>query len=241
MYKQLTPFSTGSFAGKKLRPLKDFTFAAASYIAPVFVSEMRAAHYSYPLVFLKDPSESFGLYALLGFEQGQNLLVDENGAWEPSSHIPLALRRYPFALARKEGDAENFILCIDTGSGLVNEEEGEPLVGEDGKPAKIIEEATRFLSDVYTSEQATNAFCQEMESLGLLDAVDMKIRDAATGEKENVTGCHAVNEEKLNRLPDADFLRLKKRGALPLIYAHRFSLQYTERLLKFRSEKNNKI
>lgn len=240
MFKKLVPFNGQRHGNKKLRPVDNFKFAANSYLASLVVNEFSRASSVYPIVFLKDGSkenpEKFGVYALLGLRQGENLFVDEQGNWD-APYIPAIIRRYPFALGRSEAEGNNFLVCIDEESEFINETEGQPLTKEDGQPAEVVEKAKEYLSDLYKYGELTTRFCKDLADRELLTPLNMQIRDPHGGPSQSIGGCFGVNENKLNELSDQDFLELRKRGALPLIYAHLFSLPNMERLIRMQNEK----
>lgn len=236
MYKKLTPFIPQAFEGKRLKPVDRFPPVAGSYIAPLFINELRRAAHSYPVVFLKGPDGKFGLYALLGLKPDQNLFLDAEGRWRPFVHMPLTIQRYPFALAPNENDAASMVLCIDVECGYLSDQEGAPLV-VDGRPGPVVMEAQRFLVESMKAEQVTRLFCEDLEKLGVIEPLNVSLKNASTGETESISGCFAVNEAKFDRLSESDILGLKKRAALPLIYAHLFSLDNLERLLHLREER----
>lgn len=237
MYKKLKPFVPHDFKGKRLKPVDRFDVVAGSYVAPLFINELRRALRSYPVVFLREPEGGgFGLYALLGLKPEQNLFVDAEGGWLPFAHMPLMIQRYPFALAKNDADPSSMLLCIDVECGYLSDTEGAPLV-VDGQPGPVVTEAQRFLVETMKLEQATRQFCQDLAQIGLIETLNVSVKSMATGETETIGGCFRVSEEKLGKLSDADMLGLRKRGALSLIYAHLFSLDNMERLLHLREER----
>src|SRR5690606_6219718 len=61
-----------------------------------------------------------------------------------------------------------------------------------------------------------------IDALGLL--VERTIQVSKGGKLTNVVkGLKVVDEKKLNQLPEADFVSLRNKGALPLVYAHLLS------------------
>ena len=59
---------------------------------------MRALQSNFPLMFYKSPSDgSFTPVALFGFEQGENLFIDES-RWT-SQYIPMLIQRGPLMIA----------------------------------------------------------------------------------------------------------------------------------------------
>ncbi len=233
MFKKIVPYNTKVFANKRVKPVTTFDFARQSHLATLMVSECSRAAGIYPIVFLKE-GDSYGLYALLGLTPNENLFIDENGHWK-SSYVPAIIRRYPFVLAKTQ-DADNFMLGIDEESDFINDSEGEPLVGPDGKPSQMVENAKQFLTELHRTSLLTKRFCKELEDRDLLHPLSLQVK-SGNETMQNIAGCFGVNEKKFNELPDEAFLDLRKRGALPIIYAHLISLGQLERLVRLQTEK----
>lgn len=228
MFKKIVPFNVEKFAATKVQPVKSYEFAKHAHIASVLVNEVNRVAPTYPMVFLKESEEKYGLYALLGFKQGENLFVDDDGKWH-APYIPAIIRRYPFALGKGQGENQ-FVVCVDEESDLLSTEEGRPLV-EDGKPGEVVESVKKYLSDLYRFNEITARFCEEMKTRDLLQPLNMQLKQAGSDAPPvSVSGCFGVNEKKLNEMPDDQFLELRKSGALPMIYAHLLSLAQIARL-----------
>ncbi len=233
MFKKIVPFNTQNHSNLKVKPVDSFNFAKTSHIVSIIVNEFNRVALTYPIVFLKDNEEKYNAYALLGLKQGENLFVDEEGKWQ-SGYVPAIIRRYPFALGKGQAQ-DQFIVCIDEESPFINEEEGQPLVKEDGNPGEVVEKAKDFLTEIYRFNELTSRFCRELEDRNLLTQLNMQIKG---GEAPvNIAGCFGVDEKKLNALTDDEFLALRKNGSLPLIYAHLLSLAQIERLARLHSQK----
>jgi hypothetical protein len=233
MFKKIVPFNTQVHGHKKVKPVDSFEFISNTHIASLLISEFKRAATDLPIVFLKE-GEKFGAFALLGLKPGQNLFVNEKGEWT-GRYIPAIIRRYPFALGK--GHAEDqFLFCIDEESPFISDIEGEPLVGPDGKPSEVVEKAKGFLTEIYKFNQTTERFCVELAEKELLKPLNMQMKDAGSGQLQSVTGAFAVDEKRLNELSDEEFLSFRKKGALPLIYSHIFSLSHVQKLIKKQSE-----
>jgi hypothetical protein len=231
MFKQLAPVNKDLHGSKKIKQVHGFNFASQFHIASVMVHEFVRASGFYPIVFLEDQEQDiFRPVALLGLDAGENLYVNPEGKWE-ASYIPAIIRRYPFALART--DQENqFTVCIDEGSELINEEEGTPLFNEDGTPAEVMENVKRYLGELQQMEVFTQAFCKHMGELNMFTPLNMRVRKEQ--QVKNIAGCYVVNEERLNNLSNDRFLELRKRRYLAPVFSHLTSLAQIERLVKLK-------
>ncbi|MFP4350507.1 MAG: SapC family protein [Thermodesulfobacteriota bacterium] len=237
MFQKIVPFNTQAHGHKKIKPVDTFHFVSKTHISSLLVSEFKRAAEDLPIVFLKD-GENYGAYALLGLKPGQNLFVNPEGEWT-GRYIPAIIRRYPFALGKGQGQ-DQFLFCIDEESPFISDTEGEPLVGPDGKPSEVVEKAKTFLTEIYRYSETTARFCKEIAEKGLLKPMNMQMKHAESGQVQSVTGAFAVDEKQLNELPDEEFLAFRKNGALPLIYAHLFSLSHIQKLIRKQKKSEEK-
>jgi hypothetical protein len=179
------------------------------------------------VVFLEDKqNDSYRPVALLGLDAGENLFVDEQGQWS-GSYIPAIIRRYPFALV-KATDADQYIVCVDEASALLNDSEGAALFDESGQPTQVIENVKRYLGELQQMDQITSEFSSFLVQNNLLTPLNMRVNTA--NQVRNITGCYVINEERLNNFSDAKFLEVRQKGYLPAMYSHLISLSQIERL-----------
>ncbi|RYF25696.1 MAG: SapC family protein, partial [Comamonadaceae bacterium] len=89
-----------------------FAFAKKTNSVLIAGSEFAEAAREYPIVFVGNEGGPFTLAALVGLNDKDNVLVNDNGSWEPDTYIPAFIRRYPFVLAGSEG-AESLTVCVD--------------------------------------------------------------------------------------------------------------------------------
>ncbi len=202
---------------------------------PMLVNEFIKAAATYPIVFLK-VEDDFKPFAMLGIEQGENFFLGEDGKWK-LGYIPAVLRRYPFVLGKSGESQTEMMICIDEESDYVSESEGEPLFDGEGKPGQIMENAKKFLTELHQFNDLTGRFSKKLKDLELFQQLDIKVKTPDGQNEQNITGCFGINESKLNELPDADFLELRKFGAIPLIYTQMVSLGQIERLMRLKNER----
>ena len=227
MFEQVVPVNKERHANKKVKPSSDFRFASDFHIAYVTTHEFARAAAIYPVVFLEDKqNDSYRPVALLGLDAGENLFVDEQGQWS-GSYIPAIIRRYPFALV-KATDADQYIVCVDEASALLNDSEGAALFDEAGQPTQAIENVKRYLGELQQMDQITSEFSSFLVQNNLLTPLNMRVN--AANQVRNITGCYVINEERLNNFSDAKFLEVRQKGYLPAIYSHLISLSQIERL-----------
>jgi len=206
--------------------LADFSIAKAMHGAFVTATEIPQAAIEYPVVFIHSGERdaagapTISPIVLLGLTQGENLYVDGT-RWD-ARYIPAFIRRYPFLTASLQHGGTTGVM-IDRGWSGLSETAGEPLFEADDKPAAALQRAMEFLQMFETEAQRTRAFCARLLELDLLK--EMKA-DATLpgGATLSVGGFLVVEEEKLQKLPDAAVLEMHRNGMLMLLHMHLGSL-----------------
>ncbi len=227
MFQKLVPLNSVQHANKKIKALEGYQFASQAHVASLMIHEFTRAAPIYPIVFLDDGKGGYFPYAMLGLDLGENLFVEPSGRWQ-ATYIPAVVRRYPFALAQGN-QPDQLTVCIDEGSVLVNDSEGDPIFTADGEPTPILDNAKRYLSELQQMEVQTYAFCRFLVEQDLLTPLQMRV--SQNSQAKNITGCHMISEEKLNKLSNEQFIQLRAKGFLPAVYAHLLSLGQAERLV----------
>ncbi|MBI1415965.1 MAG: SapC family protein [Limimaricola sp.] len=202
-----------------------FGFASESHLVPAMVEEFTAAAPELPIAFLPGgpaPSPVF----VAGLAPGQNLIVDAEGGWD-AGYVPAYLRRYPFIIGETTGTDP--VLCVDSTYDGLTEDEGDPLFDEEGAPTRVVQDAIELTGRFRDAATRTQGFCSRLNELGLLRSVTLDVK-RPSGETTVVHGLMTVDEAALAELPEEDFLRLRKDGYLPAIYAHLLSLRTLDRL-----------
>ena len=195
-------------------------FAADSQAVPVLLSEFADVALEYPIVFVKTPDESWLALALTGLQQGQNVFVDENGAWN-ANYIPASVRRYPFVLVSGEEGA----LSVAVDMSLASEDEAAVrLFGDEGAPSEALQNAIGFLQSFQGQSAQTSALIAKFEELELLTDAQFQIRDQ-DGNTRSLNGFFIVEEPRLNTLRDDSILDLVRKGQMSALHLHLLSLK----------------
>lgn len=165
--------------------------------------------------------------AVFGLTQGQNLCI-EAGQWR-TRYVPAALRLYPFALARVA--PTEMVVCVDeswVGLGA----QGEALFGADGEPTEFTKNVQKQLENFEQEVERTRLAGAFLVDKGLLR--DMRF-DATLpdGSKLTVDGFLTIDDEKLNKLSDAELLQINRNGMMGLIHAHQISLGNMAKLVEW--------
>lgn len=230
MYKKLIPLKTTEHADLRLLPVSDYGFARGELVAPVVIDEIADVAREYPIVF---PVGSKLPVALMGVEKDANAYVSVDGKWLATyipahiRHYPLAITRVPAKAAQNEETAKNkpaearesrLVVLIDEASPVLSQSEGQPLFDQDGKLAPAGQQRMRLMEQTQARAGLTQRLVQAIEESGLLVERAIRIKREGKADRQ-VTGIRVIDEAALNKLDDAAFNTLRKRGALPLIYA----------------------
>lgn len=221
MYKNIVPLNSVTHAELKLSPVLGFSYAKSTHLCSVVLHEFPAASANYPIVFIKkSDSNKFYPVVLLGLQLGENMFVNEDGAWNASAYVPAAFRRYPFGLARD--DAGGLIVCFDEGSDCFDTEKGTPLFAPDGQASDGLKRVQQFLMEMYNSEVLAEKFTEKLQELDLLVPGNLDVN--TPNGMQRFEGAFLIDENKLTKLSNEQFLSLREHGFLAAIYAQMISL-----------------
>jgi len=168
----------------------------------------------YPILLTKDQNTgAFFAGAMLGFDEGENLFLDERGM---ETYRPLNLQRGPFFTAGTE-------VAIDLDSPRV-EAGGKPLFTEQGEPTQYLQSIMALFRDLKPGLEMTKTFVESLVGLKLVEPIDIDLA-FDDGSKRKLTGLYTVNQQVLSALPDATVVDLFRKGYLQLIYLMMASLK----------------
>ncbi|MFY8119021.1 MAG: SapC family protein [Roseateles sp.] len=234
MYGNLVPLDREQHKNLRLQAEMP-TVERAAGLNSVFLAavEFNEACKEFPIVFVrvgeagKDGApQAIAPLAVFGLKPGSNLFV-KDGAWK-ANYLPAYVRRYPFAMARIDS-GDQVAVCYDADWKGFSETEGTSLFAADGQPSEFTVNARSFLENFEREAERTRLFCEELLKLDLLQ--DMRFEATLpNGEKLDVDGFLAVNEEKLAKLEDAKVVEIFRNGIGALIEMHRVSLGNMSRL-----------
>jgi hypothetical protein len=204
-----------------------FGIAAESHVVPALVQEFGVASTHLPIVFLPGAGLPVTVF-LVGLRNGKSNFVGSNGEWL-GNYIPAYLRRYPFMFGEVEG--RDPIVCIDAAYRAPGGDSGARIFSDEGEDTPLLVERIRLMNEYFDAAKVNETFIKTITDLGLLRPITIDAR-TPSGESLAVHGLLTVDEQKLNALPDEDFLRLRKDGFVGAIYAHLCSLANIEHVRK---------
>lgn len=191
------------------------------WYAATFPSEFRNVQRYYPIVFTKDPeSGEFSAVALFGFEDGENLFL-QDGGWD-AGYIPLNVMRLPFLIGFQEQNIDGEktrepVITVDMDSPRVNTEHGEAVFLEHGGNSPYIEQVGSILQVLHEGVKSGELFYTVLAELDLLEsfALDVQLND---GSENRMSGFYTINEDRLKELAPEHLAMLNRRGYLEAIY-----------------------
>lgn len=181
--------------------------------ALTFAQEFRNLQAHYPIVFFKsDDGTSFQAAALLGFQEGENLFLGQDG-WD-AAYVPLTIARQPFLIGNVKGE---MLLHVDLDSPRINQTEGEAVFLPYGGNSDYLEKMSSTLAAIHNGLEQAPAFYAALLDLDLLESFvfDVTLPD---GSQNRLAGCYTINEERLQALDGMALERLSRAGFLQPIY-----------------------
>lgn len=217
-------------------------FGDGVMLVNTFPAEFRFLQTQYPILFQRnEAADSFDAYALCGFEDGENLFLNQDG-WN-ATYIPLMMRRQPFHIGFTPSSSESAgselrVMHINMDSPRVNEEEGERLFTDAGENSDYLNYAAAMLETIHQWNEQSSDFYRELILCGLLESVTFDIT-LPKGVQSQLLGFYTVNEEQLRGLNADTLERLNKKGYLLAIYMVVASIDNIKKLIALKNKKEN--
>ncbi|HMA48609.1 MAG TPA: SapC family protein [Magnetospirillaceae bacterium] len=231
----LVELSRQHHGGLRIDPARIGEQAARCHMVPVVVSEFRRALADFPIVLAKSQDTGqFSPYALMGLAPEENLFWD--GSRIDAAHVPLNLRRLPFSIGmdqQPDGAVRNAV-CVDMESPLVSKAGSEALVDGEGRDTAYFMEIQKVLYELLSFRLATEQFVQALAARDLIAELRLDIV-LESGKPLVLTGLYGLDEDKFNRLADADLAGLRQDGHLTLAYAMLLSTARIQSLIDRRN------
>ncbi len=208
------------------RKLRVHAQAAARYgdnqrFVAVVVNEFHALAMHYPILFSKDADTGqFYCGAMLGFDAGENLFLDEHRTLK--MYRPLNLQRGPFLTSGPD-------LAIDLDHPRVAPSGDQELFTDAGEPSRYLQSVMGLMRDLRPGLERTRIFIETLLHLKLIEPMTIAAR-FDDGTNHEFTGLYTINRNQLKELADAAVLDLFRRGYLQLIYLILASLDHVSAL-----------
>ncbi|MFQ3196184.1 MAG: hypothetical protein ACI9N3_003027 [Colwellia sp.] len=199
----------------------------------VVMHEFAKAANEFPIVFIKNvDSGQFQSVILTGIDLGENFFVDDI-KWR-AIFTPKSASLYPFklSLTKEENNEKQYGFFIDESCPRLNAGAGERFFDAQGKESKYLESYRLTMSDYFKQNLMTKEFIHYLVDNELL--TEGKISLNIPNRKILLDGIYTVNQATLDKLSDEQFLELRKKGYLSVIYAHMNSMHQIDKLAKLK-------
>lgn len=228
-YKKIVALNSEVHRNLKIAAEKgNFSFAREANAVLLTGMEFTEASREFPIVFVRAEDGQLRPIALLGVRDGENLFVDEQGKWD-ARYIPAFVRRYPFVMA--PGGQNGMVLCVDEECPALNQEKGEALFTDEGKPSKGLNDMIEFLQQFLQENARTEWLVKQLDELGVFVAREASF-DTGNGDTFSLKDFYVVDEAKFGALPDDKILQLFRNGGMGLIYLHLASMGNLAKLIE---------
>ena len=161
-------------------------------------SEFRRVQNEFPILFRRDlETGQFSALALFGFENGENLFLEDN-RWD-ARYRPLALFTRPFLVGKTANDQAELHIDLDHKRIAGANDEGVRAFDDGGQPTAYLEAVMAGLDELDQGYRDSGDFFAALRRYELLEpfSLDIELRD---GSKHRLVGYHLIDEEKLRAL-----------------------------------------
>jgi hypothetical protein len=204
-----------------------------------FPTEFRDVQSEYPIFFQKEENTGqFQAVAMFGFEEDQNLFLDEAG-WH-ASYIPAVIARGPFLIGfqteQQNGETVRTpVVHIDMDSPRISQTEGEAVFLPHGGNSNYLEQISRVLLTIHAGLDASKAMFDVFTQLDLIEPFTISI-ELNNGQNYQLAGNYTINEEKLYNLDSETLALLNNTGYLFSAYMVVASMSNVKKLIAKRNK-----
>jgi len=222
---------------KDLRVIRDYAKVSGYEVnvARVFPGEFIQLQSEYPLFFIRNKDEGgFEPVALLGFEDRENLFLEEDG-WD-ADYVPLSIERQPFLIGFQQQVIDGVptnapVVHIDLDHPSVSETEGERVFLPHGGESPLLERITSVLMTVHEGHEAAKSLSEMLVGVELIESLTLEAR-LGDGSMQSLKGLYTINEDRLQDLNANALEALHRKGHLRDVYMMLASLPNVARLIE---------
>jgi hypothetical protein len=220
----------------KIKRSQDFSRFSKQHLIPITAQDFAAIASELPIVFVKNTETGqFTPVAMMGIKEGVNLYCQNNNY---SAHVfPKGFLNAPLSLTKSVSDPDDVIICIDLDSPYINDS-GEAIFNNKGEKTEFFESFTKHLLSVAEGTQQTQSITQLFANKKLFMPQTVNVSIDAKGNRATISGVYIIDEKALSALDDNEFIDIKNKGLLPLIYSHLSSLYQIGRLSRLQIASN---
>ncbi|WP_017446592.1 SapC family protein [Gayadomonas joobiniege] len=182
----------------------------------VVVNELSTICHEYPVFISKNPrTGQFQLTAVLGFESGQNLYL-QNGKWD-ATYLPLDILRRPFQAMVDDEDTSSGRIALDVDSEMVRTQRGQALFDENGDASPYLQRIQQTFSQLMAGANRSQEILKQADEMELLEQVTVSM-DKKDGEKVTLNGLYAFKQEAIAELTGEALEKAHKSGILQVCH-----------------------
>ncbi|MEP7243289.1 MAG: SapC family protein [Gammaproteobacteria bacterium] len=208
-----------------------------------FPTEYADVQREYPILFRKEKNTGDYLsVALLGFENGENLFL-EDGRWN-ARYIPGVLARGPFLIGFQERATQGEVrsdpvVHVDLDHPRVSTTEGEPLFLENGGRTRYLDRIATILNGLGAGMEVSKLMFAAFTPLDLIEPV--KVTVTMSPEEQHVLqGYYTINEDKLAALDGEALVKLNRSGFLHAAFLIVASLSNVKTLIDLKHRRRQR-
>lgn len=203
----------------------------------VYPTELNELQKHYPVVFQKQDDGSWLLIALFGFENNENLFL-ENNTWN-ATYIPAVIEREPFLIGfqERQGQQPEPVVHVDLDSPRVSKDgSGESVFLEFGGNAPLLNRITNVLTVVHEGVAEAERMLKVFSELDLIVPVSLEIEfDNST--RFQTSRYATIDKEKLLALSDEQVGQLHRSGLLRYAYLIHGSMSNMQHLVNTKNSR----
>ncbi|PUA26574.1 MAG: hypothetical protein B0W54_22775 [Cellvibrio sp. 79] len=203
----------------------------------IMPNEFARAQREYPILFRKDSETGrFLPVVLLGFEQHENLFLDENSTWR-TRYIPLAMKQGPFMIGLQQQETEQRLVAyVDLNDSRIQQHATPALFNEDGTSSTTLDEVRDVLFARHKGSELLEPMIDAFLKYDLLERVRLEI-NLSHGTTFQFDAGYTVHIEKLMALENEAIVELHKSGFLSLAYNVADSVNNIQTLIDIKNAK----
>lgn len=209
-------------------------FGDAVGMVPAYPSEFAELQREYPIFLRRDTATgAWQSVVLLGFEQHENLYLDE-GRWN-ASYLPGAAAKGPFLIGFQENRVDGeltreAVLHVDLDHPRVGNSAGEPVFLPQGGNTPYLDHIATVLRGINDGHAFGAEMFAMLDTKGLIQPVTLDVQIDAE-HRVGVNGLHAIDRERLAALGGDALAELNRAGYLEGAYLMLASQHNMRRLI----------
>ena len=210
--------------------------------ALTFSTELDVIQRTYPVFFRKGASnDKFQLIVMLGFENNENLFLDQrNHTWQ-ADVIPAAMAKGPFLIgfqdqSKSGGSDKAPVIHVDMSSPRIDTTSGIPVFLEHGGNSPYLEHINSLLQTIYHGMSDTENMLKSFADLDLIEPVELDIT-LNNGDQHKLHGNFTISTERLANLSADHLFSLNQKGYLKAAFFIASSLNNVKKLIAIKNSK----